>query len=83
MLSVVVIVALLAPALAVKGDAGDSVDLLGFIRLDREQAVLSINGQVTPIAEGASRQGVEVISIHPPNVVLHPGRQRWQDTLDN
>jgi hypothetical protein len=67
----------------VEGDAGDSVDLLGFIRLDRQQAVLSINGQVTRIAEGASQDGVEVISIHPPNVVLQRGRQRWQDSLDN
>ncbi len=67
----------------VEGDAGDSVDLLGFIRLDRQQAVLSINGQVTHIAEGATQDGVEVISIQPPNVVLQRGRQRWQDSLDN
>jgi hypothetical protein len=67
----------------VEGDAGDAVDLLGFIRLDHQQAVLSINGQVTHIAEGASQDGVEVISIHPPSVVLQRGRQRWQDSLDN
>ncbi len=67
----------------VEGDAGDSVDLLGFIRLDRQQAVLSINGQVTHIAEGATQDGVEVISIQPPNVILQRGRQRWQDSLDN
>jgi hypothetical protein len=45
--------------------------------------VLTINGQVTHIAEGASQDGVEVISIHPPNVVLQRGRQRWQDSLEN
>jgi hypothetical protein len=67
----------------VDGDVGDAVDLVGFIRLDRQQAVLSINGQVTRIAEGASQDGVEVISIHPPSVVLQRGRQRWQDSLDN
>jgi hypothetical protein len=67
----------------VEGDTGDSVDLVGFIRLDHQQAVLSINGQVIHIAEGASQEGVEVISIHPPSVVLQRGRQRWQDSLEN
>ena len=67
----------------VEGEAGDAVDLLGFVRLDRQQAVLSINGQITQIAEGASQDGVEVISIQPPNVVLQRGRQRWQDSLEN
>jgi hypothetical protein len=57
--------------------------LLGFIRLDRQQAVLSINGQITQIAEGGAQDGVEVISIQPPNVVLQRGRQRWQDSLEN
>jgi hypothetical protein len=67
----------------VEGETGDAVDLLGFVRLERQQAVLSINGQITQIAEGASQDGVEVISIQPPNVVLQRGRQRWQDSLEN
>jgi hypothetical protein len=65
------------------GESEDAVELLGFIRLDRQQVVLSINGQITPIAEGASQYGVEVISIHPPKVVLQRGRQRWQASLEN
>ncbi len=66
-----------------EGESQDAVELLGFIRLDRQQVVLSINGQVTPIHEGASELGVEVISIQPPKVVLQRGRQRWQASLEN
>jgi hypothetical protein len=66
-----------------EGGSSDAVDLVGFVRLDRQQAVLSINGQVTRIAEGGEHEGIEVISIQPPNVVLQRGRQRWQDSLEN
>jgi hypothetical protein len=66
-----------------EGESEDAVELLGFIRLDRQQVVLSINGQVTPIYEGASQYGIEVISITPPKVVLQRGRQRWQASLEN
>jgi hypothetical protein len=66
-----------------EGESEDAVELLGFVRLDRQKVVLSINGQVTPIAEGASEYGIEVISIQPPNVVLQRGRQRWQASLEN
>lgn len=61
----------------------EAVSLLGFIRLDRQQAVLSINGEVWPVEEGGSQHGVEVISIQPPSVVLQRGRQRWQASLNN
>jgi hypothetical protein len=66
-----------------EGESEDAVELLGFIRLDRQQVVLSINGQITPIYEGASQYGIEVISITPPKVVLQRGRQRWQASLEN
>ena len=56
--------------------------LLGFIRVDQPKAVLSINGEVLPLAAGESRYGVDVISINVPNVVLQRGRQRWQATLE-
>jgi hypothetical protein len=65
------------------GGAEDSVELLGFIRVDRPQVVLSINGQVASIAEGATQFGIEVISIQQPKVVLQRGRQRWQASLEN
>jgi hypothetical protein len=60
----------------------NSVELMGFVRVDRQRAVLSINGEITPLAEGESQFGVEVISVRPPMVVLQRGRQRWQATLE-
>jgi hypothetical protein len=64
-------------------NAGDNaVLLMGFVRVDQPKAVLSINGEVAPMAAGESRFGVDVISITPPNVVLQRGRQRWQTTLE-
>jgi hypothetical protein len=63
--------------------SGDNaVLLLGFVRVDQPKAVLSINGEIAPMAAGESRFGVDVISISPPNVVLQRGRQRWQTTLE-
>lgn len=64
-------------------DQEDAVELLGFVNVDRHLAVLMINGNVYPIAEGDSLFGVEVISIQPPAVVLQRGRQRWQASLEN
>lgn len=64
------------------GPAEASVELLGFVRVDQLKAVLSINGEVAPMAAGESRSGVDVISINPPNVLLQRGRQRWQATLE-
>lgn len=66
-----------------QGEGQDAVELLGFIKLDRSKVVLSVNGQVVPIAEGATEYGIEVISIQPPMVVLQRGRQRWQASLEN
>lgn len=61
----------------------DAVELLGFVNVDRSKVVLSINGQVTPAAEGETQLGVEIISIQPPTVVLQRGRQRWSASLEN
>jgi hypothetical protein len=66
-----------------EGESEDSVELLGFVDVERPQVVLSVNGQVVPIAEGAAQYGVEVISIQPPKVVLQRGRQRWQASIEN
>lgn len=62
---------------------GESVKLLGFVEVDQPQALLSINGETTPVAAGEMENGVEVISIQPPTVLLQRGRQRWQATLEN
>jgi hypothetical protein len=69
-------------AAAVQGSSDNAVELLGFVRVDRPRAVLEINGEISPMAEGDSHFGIEVISVHPPNVVLQRGRQRWQATLE-
>lgn len=70
-----------------KGNASknqdESVSLVGFAKRDETKALLSFNGQVSPVAEGAERNGVQVISIQPPNVVLQRGRQRWQASIEN
>jgi hypothetical protein len=60
-----------------------SVELLGFANVDGQRVILSINGDVVPMAEGAQTAGIEVISIQPPAVVLQRGRERWQATLEN
>lgn len=61
----------------------DAVELLGFINVGTPQVILSINGQVTPIAEGTTELGVEVLSINNPSVMLKRGSLSWQATLDN
>jgi len=55
---------------------------MGFVRVDVPRAILSINGQVSPIAEGETVDGIEVISVQPPSVLLQRGRQRWQATIE-
>ena len=69
-------------ASAVPGAKENAVELLGFVRVDRARAVLEINGEISPLAEGDNHYGIEVISIQPPTVVLQRGRQRWQATLE-
>ncbi len=64
------------------GSAENTVQLLGFVRVDRQKAVLSINGEISSLAVGDSYAGIEVISINRPTVVLQRGRQRWQATLE-
>jgi hypothetical protein len=61
---------------------GTEVELKGFINVDRPRVVLSIDGVISPIAEGDEKYGVEVISIQPPSVVLQRGRSRWTATLE-
>jgi len=62
---------------------GENIELLGFVNVDRQRAVLVINGLVVSLAEGGTDHGIEVLSIQPPAVVLQRGRQRWQAVLTN
>ncbi|NOY43199.1 MAG: hypothetical protein GXP26_15370 [Planctomycetes bacterium] len=60
-----------------------AVELIGFVNVDSQQVVLSIDGKVTPLGVGSQIAEIEVISIQPPVVVLQRGRQRWRATLEN
>jgi hypothetical protein len=61
---------------------GQSVELKGFINVDKPRVVLSIDGVISPIPEGGEKYGVQVISIQPPKAVLQRGRIRWTATLE-
>lgn len=61
---------------------GDTIELKGFVDVDGPQVVLAIDGIISPIPEGGERFGVQVISIHPPSVVLQRGRSRWTASLE-
>jgi len=65
------------------GQTESAVELLGFVNVEGQRVVLSIDGLISPLAEGSEQFGIEVISIKPPTVVLQRGRQRWQASLDN
>jgi len=60
----------------------NAVELLGFVNVDGQRVILSIDGFVVPLAEGSQEAGIEVISIQPPAAVLQRGRQRWQVSLE-
>jgi hypothetical protein len=61
---------------------GETVELKGFINVDRPRVILSIDGVISPVAEGGEKYGVTVIAIQPPSVVLQRGRNRWTATLE-
>ena len=65
------------------GSIDQSVELLGFANVKGPRVILSINGNVVPLAVGGQELGIEVISIQPPAVVLQRDRDRWQATLEN
>ena len=65
-----------------RDDAGETVELKGFVHVDQPKVVLAIDGVISPIAEGGEKYGVHVISIQPPSVVLQRGRNRWTATLE-
>jgi hypothetical protein len=65
------------------GSIQQSVELLGFANVQGPRVILSIDGIVVPMPEGAKQSGIEVISIQPPAVVLQRDRERWQATLEN
>jgi len=65
------------------GQIETAIELLGFVNVDQQQVVLSVDGLVAALAEGSIQDGIEVISIQPPSVVLKRGKQRWQASLEN
>lgn len=65
-----------------EADRHNSVELMGFVRVDHQRVVLSIDGNVASIPVGETQFGVHVLSINPPKVELQRGRQRWHATLE-
>ena len=65
-----------------RDDAGETVELKGFVNVDQPKVVLAIDGVISGIPEGGERYGVQVIAIEPPSVVLQRGRNRWKATLE-
>jgi hypothetical protein len=65
-----------------RDDAGETVELKGFVNVDQPQVILAIDGVISPIPEGGEKYGVQVISIEPPSVFLQRGRNRWKATLE-
>ena len=63
-------------------ELGETVELKGFITVNEPRVVLSIDGVISSVPEGGEKYGVQVISIHPPTVVLQRGRDRWPATLE-
>jgi hypothetical protein len=63
-------------------EGGETVELKGFVNVDKPRVVLLIDGVIAPIPEGGEKYGVQVISIQPPNAVLQRGRSRWTATLE-
>lgn len=65
-----------------KGEASESVELLGFADLGEPSAVLAIGGEVKLVAQGQTVSGVEVLKIAPPRAVLKRGRTRWTSSIE-
>jgi hypothetical protein len=61
--------------------AAAPVRLCGFIDLGKPAALLSINGRVVPLAEGASHEGIQVLAVDPPRVTLRRGLRSWTVSL--
>jgi hypothetical protein len=65
-----------------RDDAGETVELKGFINVDQPKVLLAIDGVIAPIPEGGEKYGVQVITIEPPSVVFQRGRNRRKLTLE-
>lgn len=61
---------------------GGTIELKGFVDVNGPQAVLSIDGVLSPIPVGGEKYGVQVISIKPPQAVLQRGRNRWTASVE-
>jgi hypothetical protein len=62
-------------------EARRDVALMGFANVWGIQALLRIDGIVTPLRAGESRGEVRVLAIDPPKVDLQRGERRWTESL--
>jgi hypothetical protein len=61
---------------------GGAIELKGFVDVNGPRVVLAIDGELSPLAVGGEKHGVQVISIDPPHAVLQRGRSRWTASLE-
>lgn len=58
------------------------IELRGFLTLDtKAKVLLSINDELVSLEVGESSQGIEVLEIDSPNVLLQQGKLRWNESL--
>ena len=69
------------PTGAAKPEAASPVALRGFVNVNGLKALLSVNGQTSPVQVGEQLAGVDVIAIDPPSITLQRGRIRWTEQL--
>ncbi len=65
----------------VQASKDENVQLRGFANADGLHVLLAIDGRLTALRVGQSRDDVEVLSIKPPSVVLRRGDRRWVESL--
>ena len=62
--------------------AGADVKLKGFVDSDNlTRALVSIDGHPAMLSAGEEKNGIRVLEISPPEVILERGRQRWTARL--
>lgn len=64
---------------AVEDTAG--VALKGFLNVNGLRALMAIDGRVLALAPGEQLEGIRVIEIAPPQIILQRGRLRWSESL--
>ncbi len=60
---------------------GGVLKLKGFTNNGQARVLLAMDDRLAPLAEGEEWNGVKIIEISPPRVILQRGRIRWTESL--